>query len=191
MTVKILAFAGSTREGSLNKKTLTVAIAAARAAGAEVTRIDLRDLALPLYDGDLEEREGLPPGAKTLKGLMRSHDAFLLACPEYNSSITGALKNAIDWASRPAPDEKTLECFKDKVAGLTSSSPGALGGIRSLATVRSILENIGTIVIPDQMAVSRAHEAFDDEGKLKDPKVQAGVEKVATRLVQLTAKLKG
>src|SRR5438309_2050046 len=159
---KILAFAGSTRTGSFNKKLVPIAIEGARAAGAEVTHIDLRDIPMPLYDGDLEAREGLPPNAKRLKQLMIEHDGFLIAAPEYNSSITGALKNAIDWASRPEPNEQTLVAFSGKVAALMSASPGALGGMRGLITVRSILGNINTLVLPYQVSVPRAHEAFDE-----------------------------
>jgi chromate reductase, NAD(P)H dehydrogenase (quinone) len=108
---KVLAFAGSTRRDSWNKKLLAVAVAETERAGAEVTVLDLRDLALPLYDGDLEAEEGLPAGALRLKELMKSHDGFLIASPEYNSSISAVLKNAIDWASRPAPNERPLEAF--------------------------------------------------------------------------------
>jgi NAD(P)H-dependent FMN reductase len=187
---KILAFAGSTRKGSFNKKLIRVGVEGARKAGAEVTLIDLKDFPLPLYDGDLEAEHGLPENAQRLKALMKSHDGFLLACPEYNSSITGVLKNVIDWASRQEAGEAPLAPFTEKFAGLMSASPGALGGIRSLAAVRSILGNIGVHVIPHQVAVPRAHEAFQDDGTLKDPKQQANVEKVGAQLAQLLAKVR-
>ena len=118
MTPKILAFAGSTRERSFNKKLVCIAAAAARAAGAEVTDLDLRDLPLPLYDGDLEARDGLPENAKKLKELMIAHQGFLISAPEYNSSITAVLKNTIDWVSRPQPNDP----FAGKVATLMSAS---------------------------------------------------------------------
>jgi chromate reductase, NAD(P)H dehydrogenase (quinone) len=188
--VKVLAFAGSARTGSFNKKLARIAADAVRAAGAEVTYIDLRDIPMPLYDGDLEATEGIPPNGRKLKDFMLSHDAFLLACPEYNSSITGVLKNAIDWASRPSPGEKPLECFAGKVVGLCSTSPGALGGLRGLVTVRSILINIGSIVIPTQVAVGHANEAFDENGQLKDPKFKAAMQKMVAQLVTMTTKLK-
>ena len=108
MTPKILAFAGSTRTESWNKKLIKIAAAGTRAAGAEVTELDLRDIPLPLYDGDLEHEQGLPPNGRKLKDLMLRHDGFLISSPEYNSSISGVLKNAIDWASRPVPGEKPL-----------------------------------------------------------------------------------
>ena len=145
--------------------------------------IDLRDLPLPLFDGDLEDKEGLPENAKRLKALLRAHDGLLISSPEYNSSITGVLKNAIDWASRAeTDDEPALVCFRGKIAALLSASPGALGGLRGLVHLRAILGNIGVIVLPDQVAVSAAHEAFDESGKLKDPKRAAQVAGVARGL---------
>lgn len=190
MTAKILAFAGSSRTDSFNKKLIAVAAAAARAAGGDVTLVELRDFPMPLYDGDLEAAQGLPEHAKRLKALMLSHDGLLLSCPEYNSSITGLLKNTIDWASRPAPGETPLQCFEGKVAALLAASPGALGGLRGLVHVRSILGNIGVIVLPLQVAVARAHEAFGPDGKLKDAKQAASVERLAGHLVATVAKLR-
>lgn len=189
--LKILAFAGSSRQGSYNKKLVKAAAQGATAAGADVTFLDLRDLPLPIYDGDLEDKEGLPANAKKLKELLIAHDGFLIASPEYNSSISGLLKNAIDWASRPeTDDEPPLVCFKGKVAVLMSASPGNLGGLRGLVTVRSILGNIGTLVLPDQLAVSKAHEAFADDGSVKDAKQKASIEKLGTELAHILQKLK-
>jgi NAD(P)H-dependent FMN reductase len=191
MAPKVLAFAGTTRTESYNKRLAKLAALAARAAGAEATYLDLRDLPLPLYDGDLEAQGGLPANARQLKDLMLAHDGFLIAAGEYNSSITGVLKNAIDWASRPVPGEAPLACFTDKVVGLMSASPGALGGLRALVHVRAILGNINCLVVPDQIAVPKAHEAFHPDGTLKDAKQQQGVEKVAARVVGLLKKVKG
>jgi len=186
---KILAFAGTTRTDALNKKLIRVAAAAAREAGGDVTLIDLRDLPLPLYDGDLETKMGIPPNGMKLKELMFTHRGLLISTGEYNSSITGVLKNAIDWASRSSPGEAELACFKDKVAGLVSASPGMLGGLRALFHVRQILGNIGVLVIPEQLALGRAHEAFEADGSLKDPKRAASVSKVAHALVRIVSKL--
>jgi NAD(P)H-dependent FMN reductase len=188
--VKILAFAGSLRKDSYNKKLVKVAIKGAEAAGAQVTYLDLRDLQLPIYDGDLEAEINLPEGARRLKDLMDSHDGFLISCPEYNSSISAALKNAIDWASRPQPGEKPLQQFTGKVATLMSASPGALGGLRGLVTVRSVLSNIKVIVLPNQIAVSHAHEAFNDDGTMKEPKRQHQIEGLGRELAEFIAKLK-
>jgi NAD(P)H-dependent FMN reductase len=188
---KIVAFAGSLRAGSFNKKLVAIAAVAARAAGAEVTIVDLRELALPLFDQDLEDASGLPEGAKKFKALLRASDGFLIASPEYNSSISAALKNAIDWASRAeTDDEPSLAAYRGKAAALFATSPGALGGLRGLVTVRSILSNIGVLVLPDQVAIPTAHEAFDEAGKLKDERKAKQVAALAKSLVDILAKLK-
>jgi chromate reductase len=189
-TPKVLVFAGSTRTGSFNKKVAKIAAEAARAAGAEVTHVDLRDLPMPLYDGDLEATQGLPPNGRKFKDLLLAHDAFLIASPEYNSSISGVLKNAIDWASRPASNEKPLECFTGKVVGLCSTSPGSVGGLRGLLAVRTILTSINSIVIPAQVAIPHAMQAFDENGQLKDAKYTAALQRLASELVAITSKLK-
>jgi len=186
---KILCFAGSLRKDSLNKKLAQLAGKLAEQAGAETTFIDLKDFDMPIYDGDIEAEAGLPENAKKLKKLMKEHQAFLIASPEYNSSISGALKNAIDWTSRPEPGEKSLECYTGKVAGLLAASPGAMGGLRGLVTVRSILGNIGVIVIPDQIALGQAGDAFNDDGSLKDAKKQETVGKIAARVAEVAGAL--
>lgn len=168
-----------------------MAAEAAREAGGEVTLIDLRDHALPLYDGDLEDAHGVPAPAMELKRLFKESQGLLLACPEYNSSISGVLKNAIDWVSRQVEGEAPLEAFRGKVVGLLSASPGALGGLRGLVTVRSILSNIGCLVLPDQAAVSKADHAFDEEGRLKDPAQTKRVKKVASEVVRVASRLQG
>ena len=188
---RLLAFAGSTRTGSFNKKLLAIGAAAARAAGAEVTLADLRDLPMPLYDGDLEAAEGMPKNGQAFKDLLISHQGFFISSPEYNSSLPGVLKNAIDWASRGKPGEAPLVAFDGKVAGLVAASPGALGGLRVLVHLRAMLENIRVLVVPQQFALSHADEAFDAAGALKDPKAQASVEAVARRLVDVTRRLAG
>jgi NAD(P)H-dependent FMN reductase len=190
MTPRILAFAGSTRRDSFNKKLLVHGVKGAREAGAEVTVIDLKDFPLPLFDQDLEAERGMPDHGAKLKKLCIDHDGLLIASPEYNSSITAVLKNAIDWVSRPAPSEPPLVAFRGKVATLMSASPGALGGLRALVHVRSILGNIGVIVLPNQIAVPKAHEAFQPDGSLTDPKQQAGIEELGKTLALFLTKLK-
>jgi NAD(P)H-dependent FMN reductase len=188
-TPRILVFACSLRRDSLNKKLARVAADAARAASADVTFLDLRELPLPIYDGDLEAAEGLPENAKRIKKLMKEHQGFLIACPEYNSSITPLFKNTIDWASRAEPNEPALACFKGKVAGIMSASPGNLGGLRGLLTTRAILAHMQVLVVPEQIAISKANEAFSAEGKLVDAKHQAGLEAVANRVVHVARAL--
>jgi len=186
---KILAFAGSTRTDSFNKKLVKIAVTGAIEGGADVTVIDLRDFAMPLYDGDLEQQQGLPSNAKKLKDLMLSHQGLLISAPEYNSSISGVLKNTIDWVSRPSAGEESLACFKGKVAGIMSASPGGLGGLRGLVHVRAILENISVLVIPDQIAVGKAHEVFNADGTLKDKKQEDQVKRIGSSVAKLLLKL--
>jgi NAD(P)H-dependent FMN reductase len=188
-TPKILAFAGSTRTASYNKQLVWFAAEAARAAGAEVTLLDLRDYPLPLFDGDLEEQQGLPENAKKLKAIFREHNGLLIASPEYNSSLTAVLKNTIDWVSRAeSDDEPALAAYHGKAAVLLSASPGALGGLRGLVHLRAILGNIGVIVLPDQVAVPKAHEVFDETGGLKDERSAKQVTRVVQGLVDFLKK---
>ena len=189
MIPKILAFAGSTRTESFNKRLVKVAAVGAKEAGADVTIIDLRDFQMPLYDEDLEKKEGLPSSTRKLKELMLSHHGFLISSPEYNSSISGVLKNTIDWTSRQGDDESPMSCFKDKVSGIMSASPGGLGGLRGLVHVRAILENMGVLVLPTQVAISKAHEAFNLDGTMKDQKQEQQVKKIGANLAQMLSKL--
>lgn len=186
---KILAFAGSAKEASFNKKLVQIAAAGAKAAGAEITYIDLRDFPMPLFDEDLESQQGIPLGVRGFKNLMLAHQGLLIACPEYNSSITPLLKNAIDWASRPEPNLPALACFNHKVAAIMSASPGGFGGMRGLVHVRAILESIGVLVIPQQKSISQASEAFSSEGHLKDPQQQQDVENLGAKVTSLLIKL--
>jgi NAD(P)H-dependent FMN reductase len=189
-TPRILAFGGSLRRDSWNQKLAAVAAAGAREAGAEVTLIALRDFPLPLFDQDVEDSDGMPVAAKQLKQLFREHHGFIIASPEYNSSITAALKNAIDWVSRAeSDDEPSLVAFTGKSAVLCSASPGALGGLRGLVHVRAILGNIGVTVLPDQVAVSKAYEAFNEDGSLADEKMAGRVKKLGAHLTHQLAKL--
>jgi chromate reductase, NAD(P)H dehydrogenase (quinone) len=189
-TPRILAFAGSLRKDSYNKKLVQIAIQGARRAGAKVTYIDLKDYPLPIFDEDLEKSAGLPENAQKLKKLFLEHDGLLIAAPEYNSSITAVLKNTIDWVSRPVAGQPGLAEFLGKTATLMSASPGGLGGLRGLVHVRAILGNINVIVLPDQVAIARAFEAFNDDGTLKDAKQQAGVEGLGKTLAEFLKKVK-
>jgi NAD(P)H-dependent FMN reductase len=188
---RILAFAGSARTNSWNKKLARAAVEIARARGAAVTLVDLREHAMPLYDGDLEAEHGLPEAVQRWKALLGEHDGLLIACPEYNSSITPLLKNAIDWASRPAAGETPLAAFRGKTAALIATSPGALGGLRGLVAVRSILGNIGVHVVAAQLAIPKAHETFDAAGALSDDGVRTRLAGVVEELLTTTAKLVG
>ncbi len=186
---KILAFSGSNRDGSYNRMLLEAAAAGVEAAGGEVKILDLRKLRLPLYDGDLERIEGLPDSVRELKAQMIAHQGFLIASPEYNGSISPALKNALDWASRPAAGEAALACFANKVAAICSASPGGLGGLRGLVHVRAILNNLKVLVLPDQVAVGEAQHAFQGNGAIKNEQERQVVEALGAKLVDVTTKL--
>jgi chromate reductase len=170
MQTKILCLCGSSRRDSLNQKLLEIAALGATREGGAATHIRLRDYPLPIYDGDLETAGGLPQQALELKELLAQHHALLIATPEYNGGYSGLLKNALDWMSRPTQgDSSGLRDFSGKLAALVSASPGALGGLRSQIVLQMALSKIGLLVIPDAFALSRAHEAFDEWGQLRDP----------------------
>lgn len=188
-TPKILALAGSARKDSINVKLVKEAMQGAQEAGAEVTFIDFKRYALPLYDGDVEAKEGLPKQVVELKKMMHAADGFLMASPEYNGSLTPMLKNFIDWTTRPIEGEAPLACYMGKVAGILGTSPGGLGGLRGLTHLRTILSGIQTLVVPNQQAVPHGFEAFDDQGSLKDLKTREKVRSVGRDVAQLAAKL--
>jgi chromate reductase len=190
MTTRILVFAGSGRRDSWNKKLARLAARDVEQSGAQATFIDLADFPLPLFDEDVE-KEGTPENAVRLKQLFVEHDGLLISSPEYNSSISPLLKNTIDWVSRSAPGEPPLVAYRQKTALLLAASPGALGGLRGLVHLRSILSNIGVLVLPGQYAVGQAHLAFDESGALKDANVAAAIRGLAEQLVQITSRLKG
>lgn len=183
--LRVLAFSGSARQGSYNQRLVEFAAGLARNEGADTRVINLRDFPMPLMNQDLEREHGLPDEALRFKDLLKHHDALLIASPEYNSSITPLLKNAIDWASRRVGDEPPLVAYKGKITGLISASPGRLGGMRSLAHVRSIMSNLGTFVIPAQASVSGAGDAFDDDGRLSREGDAERVRQVVAELVRV------
>lgn len=186
---KILAFAGSLRAGSFNKKLLRIAARGAEAEGAAVTVIDLADYPMPVYDGDDEAEKGLPENAAKLKDLFLAHNALLIAAPEYNSSITAALKNTIDWVSRK-DGKADLSGYAGKTAGLVATGGGS-GGMRGLVEVRRILGNIGVLVIPQQATIPGAFNAFNEDDSLKDDAQREAVERIGAALAQTAHKLNG
>ena len=189
MAEKILAFAGSLRIGSFNRKLVRIAAEGARAAGADVAEIDLREIPMPLYDGDIEREQGLPPNAKLFKRLLIEHQGMLISSPEYNSAITAVLKNALDWASRAEPGDSPLVAFKGKVGGLMAASPGNLGGVRSLAMLRALLSHLGVIIVPTQLGIPRANEAFDADGNLRDERQSQTIRSIGAEVLTFVRKL--
>ena len=186
---KILAFAGSVRAESFNRRLLPAAIAGAREAGAEVSHIELKDFPLPLFDQDAEARDGHPANVRKLKELFKGHAGLLLACPEYNGSITPLLKNTLDWVSRQDGAESGTVPYKNKVVGLISASDGRWGGIRGLSQVRHTLTILGCVVLPEQYCLSAATKAFDAQGRITDEKVQKGAAAIGTRLANFLGAL--
>ncbi|BCG64073.1 MAG: chromate reductase, NAD(P)H dehydrogenase (quinone) [Methyloprofundus sp.] len=187
---KILFLSGSARAASLNKKLAKLAAEIAAAQGASVTFIDLKDFEMPLYNGDLEAEHGIPENAKKLKQIFVEHDGFFIASPEYNSSFSALLKNTLDWLSRPHMDnEAPLIAYQGKVAALGAVSPGALGGMRGLVSLRMLLGNIRVTVIPTQVAVASGMQAFDAQGKLTDSRQAGMLQATIDELVKTTNSL--
>jgi len=186
---RILAFAGSTRRDSFNRKLATVAVQSAELAGGQVTFLDLAEFPLPLMDQDLEAEHGLPDNALRLKKIFRDHNGLLIVSPEYNSSLPPLLKNVIDWVSRPAKDEPMKAAYLGKVAAILAASPGELGGLRCLFHLRSILQNISVMVLPEMVALPEAHKAFADDGSLLDERVLRRVQSQARALVETISRL--
>lgn len=183
---RILAFAGSLREHSLNKRVLKTAIRGAESAGAEVTYIDLRDYPMPIYNSDDHERDGFNENALRLQGLLVAHDGLLIASPEYNGSLPAALKNAIDWASRQSDKYERSKIFSGKAAAMMTASPGSLGGVRSLAHLRGVLTSVGVIVLPQEVAVTFAEERFAGEGsEMTDERMKGNLEALGEALVEM------
>ena len=193
--LRLLVIAGSARNGSLNLRLADAAAALAREAGAQVDRFDLRALQLPVYDGDLEAAEGVPDSTLRLLDAIRSADALLIVTPEYNGFPTPLLVNAFDWLSRlGAAGERPagLAVTANKPVALLSASPGPLGGLRSMNFLRQYLQMaFAMIVVPQQFALVRAHEAFDDQGALKDERAARSVGGVLSALGTLAAALRG
>lgn len=187
--VKLLFMAGSTRTGSFNAQLAEAAARTAeKRANVSVTRVNLTHYDIPIYNGDLEKQKGLPDDAIKLKQLFREHHGFCLASPEYNSSLSPLLVNALHWISRPhEKDEAGLVAFKGKVAALLAASPGSLGGMRALLPLRLMLGNIGVHVIPTHMALPHANNAFDANGAFQEPASQQRLDGVIDELVNTAA----
>src|SRR3954447_7858849 len=188
---KILVFAGSIRTGSFNARLAALAAKELVLAGAEVTRISLEDYPLPLYDGGEEAKNGVPPNAQKLKTMMAAHQGVFIASPEYNASITPLLKNTIDWISRVRErGEPPLSVFRHRVFAIGGASDSPYGALRSLMALRQILElGCGALVLPEQITVFRAGEAFDEMDNLKEERAAASLKRVVARLADAAREL--
>lgn len=182
--MNILAFAASLREASLNKKLLRLAVEVARDAGATVDVADFSEFTMPLFNGDVEANSGMPAGAQELIRRLNAADGMMLVSPEYNFSVPGTIKNAIDWISRAKPNP-----LRGKHGLLLSASTSLVGGIRGLWHLRVPLEGLGMIVMPDMFALAAAHQAFDDEDRLKDPALAERLRAMVAGYLDVAARL--
>lgn len=187
---KILALAGSLREISFSKRVVKTAMKGAEKAGAKVTFIDLRAFPMPIYNADEHTQNGFPETALKLQRLLSEHDGFLIASPEYNGSIPGGLKNAIDWASRKSEEFGQIEVFRYKTAAIMTASPGAFGGIRCLNHLRGVLTIMLVNVLPVEIAVTFVGDKFDGE-EMTDEKTKEILENLGASLVDMIRKTRG
>ena len=169
--LKILVIPGSTRTGSINARLAAVAVKELALLDIDVTRISLSDYPLPIYDGDLEQKSGVPANAVDLKRMIGAHHGVFIVSPEYNSSVPPLLKNAIDWVTRVRDRNETFgQVFRERACAIGAASDGKFGGLRVLMALRQILAlGCGATVVPKQMGLSFADQAFDDMDRLKDP----------------------
>ena len=188
----VLVIPGSARRQALSRRMAAAAAAALTEAGAAVTLLDLADHPLPLYNGDLEASQGLPAGVVHLQRLIASHQALLVATPEYNGSVPALLKNTLDWCSRADPGNPAGSggaIYANKPAAIVSTSPGALGGMRALFHLRDMLGYLGMLVVPQQLAIGQADKAFGPDGTLLDERHVKALTAVAQTLVSTAARL--
>jgi chromate reductase len=188
--LKILVIPGSLRTGSLNAKLAAMAAHQFAQAGAEVTRLSLADFPLPIYDGDLQTRSGVPKSAIDLKRMIGAHHGVLIVTPEYNSSVPPLLKNTIDWVSRVQDiHESRGQVFQDRAFAMASASHGRLGGSRALSALRLILSACQALVIPNQFALAFADEAYDDMDRLKHPPDIEALGALVRQLIDVSQRL--
>jgi len=188
--LKILVIPGSLRTGSLNAKLAAVAAHRLAQAGIDVTKISLGDFPLPIYDGDLQTKSGVPKNAIDLKRLIGTHHGVLIVTPEYNASVPSLVKNTIDWVSRVAdPQESRGQVFRGRAFAIAAASHSRLGGARSLAALRLILSACQALVIPNQLALAFADEAYDDMDRLKHPPDIEALSSLVRQLIDVSQRL--
>lgn len=185
MANRILCLAGSIREKSLNKQLAKQASELANNEGAVATFVDLADFEMPIYNGDDEEANGLPENAVRLQDIFRDHNGLIIASPEYNSSFSPVLKNALDWISRPkGKSDQKISPYAKKIAGLLAASPGSIGGLRGLVPLRMMLGNVGVAVVPTQLAIASAYDKIDAEGNFTDEATLSGITSVVRAVME-------
>ena len=187
--MKILALSGSIREKSFNSRLLDIAVTGAKSAGAEVTVVNLRDYDMPLFNQDLEYQEGAPDAVVQLKNLMIQHQGLLIASPEYNGFPSPLLKNMLDWMSRQQNEhEPPMFAYNGKIAAVMAASPGAGGGTRGLTMLRILLQNLGVMALPGQVTLGRAGQAFREDGRLHEERLQLAAESLGSDLYDVLMK---
>ena len=184
--MRLLAFAASLKRESLNRKLIHLAVELAREAQVEVDLADFREFDMPLYDADLQKSAGFPEGAQELARRIEAADGLMIASPEYNYSLPGTLKNAIDWVSRMKPMP-----LRGKHGVLLAASTSLVGGSRGLWALRVPLEGLGVMLLPDMFALAQAPQAFDEHGRLKNPELQERLRKLVHGYLEMARKLTG
>ena len=188
--LKILVIPGSLRTGSLNAKLAAVAAHQFAQSGVEATRLSLADFPLPIYDGDLQAKSGVPKHAVNLKRMIGAHHGVLIVTPEYNSSVPALVKNTIDWVTRVQDAHETRgQVFRDRAFAIAAASENRLGGTRALAALRLILAACQATVIPNQLALSFADEAYDDRDRLKHPGDVEALKALARQLIDVSQRM--
>jgi NAD(P)H-dependent FMN reductase len=188
--LKILLVPGSIRSGSHNVRLAAAVAYELVQAGVEATRISLADYPLPIYDGDLQAKSGVPKHAVNLKRLIGAHHGVVVVTPEYNAAVPPLLKNAIDWVTRvQEPQENRGEVFRERPFALAAASPSRLGGARALAALRLILTACHATVIPNQLALSLADDAFDDMDRLKHPSDGEALAAMVRQLIDISQRM--
>jgi chromate reductase, NAD(P)H dehydrogenase (quinone) len=188
--LKILIIPGSTRSGSRNVRLAAAAADHFAQAGVDATRISLSDFPLPMYDGDLQAKSGVPMHAVNLKRMIAGHHGVLIVTPEYNGSIPPLLKNAIDWVSRVQdPNERRGQIFRVRPFAIAAASEGRLGGARALAALRLVLSACQALVIPNQLALAHADEAYDDMERLRHPPDLEALGAMSRQLIDVSQRL--
>ncbi len=188
--LKILVIPGSLRTGSLNARLAATAALELAQAGAEVTRISLDDFPLPIYDGDLQAKSGVPKNAVNLKRMMAAHHGVLIVTPEYNSSVPSLVKNTIDWVTRVQDiNEARGQVFRERAFAIAAASENRFGGSRALAALRLILSACQATVIPNQLALSFASEAYDDLDRLKHPADSDALKAMTRQLIEFSQRM--
>ena len=188
--LKILVIPGSLRTGSRNARLAAQAAYEIAQAGVDVTRLSLADFPLPIYDGDLQAKFGVPKNAVNLKRMMAAHHGILLVTPEYNSSVPPLVKNTIDWISRVQdPNEARGQVFRERPFAIAAASESRLGGTRALAALRLILSALQATVIPSQLALSFADQAYDDMDRLKNPSDIDALKALVRQLIDVSQRM--